>query len=353
MKLKIFIDTSEFISANFSFSGNRLGTIITRAKSGQIELGMPSITKREVLSNIEKSLSTAEQSILKARNGAKILKNLDSELTNSLFSELNVTNYFESMTSQLEVYLKESSAVELNMDGVDPKEVFELYFSKKPPFGDGKKRSEFPDAFALQMLSYWGEEDSSKVLIASSDKDIEEGAKNYKNLEYVGSLNKLLSRIARDFDKLFPLALQASESIIEGIKWDIERKFLDLGFYIDDQEGEVVEIKVHDVSLDLSLLSVDLVDEVYGSGYFTFFATVAYEADLTYDDMDTAIYDSEEKRHYVVNTINESVDRDEIIEGDIHISFPLPGTEDNTDFDLAFFRVSDISVSSSYADDWN
>ena len=44
--------------------------------------------------------------------------------------------------------MKAAEVTVLDMQSVDTEAVFEKYFGKAPPFGDGKSKNEFPDAFS-------------------------------------------------------------------------------------------------------------------------------------------------------------------------------------------------------------
>lgn len=351
MKRLVYIDTSEFTSANFSFNGPKLKTVISRAVSDQIEIGMPSITINEIISQIKKSVHNAEQAILKARTGAKILRNLDDEFSQLLFSSFENTSIYENITIQLEKFLSDSKSIIIGFDNIEPSYVFDLYFSKMAPFGDGKKKAEFPDAFTLSMLSNWAESESKNVLIASSDNDIKEGAKNFNRLEYVGTLEQLLDKISRIFDELSPSAEKAFELLKDKIEQNICNQFIEMGFILEDQDGEVAEVRVQDVLINVSLLHVDDFEKNYGEAIFDLIATINYEAELSYDDMTTAVYDSEDKNYFILNTIDETVERSEILQGDISITFSLNSDED-IEFSVDFEKQYDIRVSSSYEDEW-
>src|SRR5206468_1659507 len=51
--------------------------------------------------------------------------------------------------------------------------VFEKYFARKAPFGDAKKKSEFPDAFVVAALRDWCEKEKTKMFVVSDDPDME------------------------------------------------------------------------------------------------------------------------------------------------------------------------------------
>jgi len=218
MKRLIYIDTSEFVAANFAFAGQRLTTVVSRVKAGQVAIGLPSITKQEIISQIDKALHEADQAIAKARSGARVLRNLDDDFSISLFRDFDRAAHRETLSAQLDEFLSDSEAIILDFDGVDPAAIFEMYFSKKAPFGDSKKKSEFPDAFTLAMLSEWADSEQQDVFIASSDGDFQAGASGFHRLEHVGTLEQLLARIALEFDQLAP----AAETALRALEGEIE-----------------------------------------------------------------------------------------------------------------------------------
>lgn len=67
-----------------------------------------------------------------------------------------------------------------------------LYFDKKPPFGDGKKKSEFPDAISILSLKSYLEDDE-KIYVISEDKDLKEYCAVDPTFISVETLDKLLN----------------------------------------------------------------------------------------------------------------------------------------------------------------
>ena len=69
-------------------------------------------------------------------------------------------------------YVKETSCQVLNdTERVEATELFERYFAGLPPFGDGRRKDEFPDALALLALEKFAEIEDSGMIVVSKDKD--------------------------------------------------------------------------------------------------------------------------------------------------------------------------------------
>lgn len=351
MKRLIYIDTSEFVSANFNFDSERFKTVLARVDSGQIEVGMTEITKREILSKIDEALDSAEREVKKARSAARILRNLGDGLPEALFRDFDRADYQAKLHAQLEVFLARAKVEKLNIDMADSARVFDLYFSRMAPFGDAKKKDEFPDAFVLSVLSSWGEDEQREVLIASSDGDIREGVENFPWVKHAGTLEELLGRIAAELDQFVPAAKAALAALEKHIEQKLSDHFEGLGFVLSDQDGDVSDVRVTETSYDASLLHVEALGGNRGVASFDVVGRIHYEANLSYDDMESAFYDSEDKCYHVLDTVEESVDREEIFQATISITFWVDGKEE-AEFELEWSSPVDVSVDSSAQDDY-
>ena len=75
----------------------------------------------------------------------------------------------------LRAEFKEAKAEILLAMKVDAATVFQKYFQKKPPFGPGKKKEEFPDAFVLTSIEDWCSWKNQKIYVVSTDGDMQSG----------------------------------------------------------------------------------------------------------------------------------------------------------------------------------
>jgi len=231
----------------------------------------------------------------------------------------------------------------------DPDRVFDLYFSKAAPFGEGKKKAEFPDAFVLSTLSAWGEKEEQTILIASDDGDFKNGVDHFPSLKHAGRLEQLLAFVAEEADQ-FATAADAALNTLQGrIEEQLLDRFEGLGFFVADQDGDVAEVRPTTVSYQANLLYVEDTGDGVGEAAFAVVGTIVYEADLSYDDMDSAIYDHEEHQYLVFGTIEESVTREEVFQAELLITFPLDG-QGQRDVEVTWNSPSNVSVASSASD---
>lgn len=334
----VYIDSSIFIGKNFNFSGSDFKALVEWAKEDKIRILLTSITVEEVRSNISKEIDRSIQAIRKARKDARIFKNLPEEPIGSIFTELDQNKLESKIYANFKKFISDSGANVLSLSDVDADHVFSLYFGEKAPFGAGKKKSEFPDAFILAAVNLASEQESNPVYVVSKDKDFAAASENFQCVIYIESLEKYLDLVASHYEELAPLVAQLMVENQEVVKEAIKNQFLELGFYLGDQEGEVYNVEVNEIwGLEEYLISVN--DEI---ATFELTPTVDFTASISYDDLDTASYDSEDKVLIPWRKIDTEVERSQILQVDITIAFsPL---------DRSIFEIEEIVIASPKQD---
>ena len=75
------------------------------------------------------------------------------------------------MLSQLSECWKSLRTTTLPVNDVNLSAILDDYFNVQPPFGTGKKKAEFPDAFAAHALRAWCKANGQKMHVISGDGD--------------------------------------------------------------------------------------------------------------------------------------------------------------------------------------
>jgi hypothetical protein len=88
-------------------------------------------------------------------------------------------------------FMSACSTEVVKADGVDADHLLSLYFGRKPPFGEGKKKSEFPDAISLLSLKSRLQGDE-KIYIVSEDDDLKSFCADDPSFICIETLDKLL-----------------------------------------------------------------------------------------------------------------------------------------------------------------
>lgn len=300
----IFIDTSIFISQNYNFKSATFGNLCRLAKTNKARVYLTDINIREVRAHIEEDVSKAIQASSTFKKRAKILRNIESTPFKEFFQNIDDVIALESLYGQLDEFLTEVGATILQTSEVSIDAIFDKYFEKKPPFGDGKKKSEFPDAFIIEALEAWCEKKEDRIYVVSEDHDLCSHCNTSGKLIFLSKLAKFISLVEFHDEVLSPSVLSLVVQNRESIKKDISEAFCNEGFWIEDQDGDVNDVRVNNIEVEeMLLLKVD-----QNSAVLQVDVKTNFSADLTYDDLDTASYDSEDKILIPWRTIDKTVE---------------------------------------------
>lgn len=211
-----------------------------------------------------------------------------------------------------------------------------------PPFNKGKKKHEFPDAFVIESLIDWVKNDIDGIYVISCDSDFKNACEKQPKLFYLDKLEEFIDIVNKHESSYDKNALDVLNTIDSKIEDLIEDAFNNAGFILTDQNGDVVGTSVK------SIVIADkyLVSYRNESAMFEYGVNIEFEAEVVYDDMDTAVYDSEEKMLFPWRTIHKNLEK--MIETviDVQITFNIPMTE-ITDYSIISFNNGyDVQVSS-------
>ncbi|OJW21240.1 MAG: hypothetical protein BGO49_24835 [Planctomycetales bacterium 71-10] len=245
--IQVFIDTQVFDSENYNFESRDLKRLRHLASEGLINIKLTSVTLKEIESHVDERATEAFAALAKFRKSVAILNPLPNEYQRVLkLGEDRVRALFRSKLSKL---LRSLNVEVIPVTEVSPDLIMDAYFNKKPPFGDGKKKAEFPDAFAAQALEEWSRRAGQKVIVVSGDEDWKKRCAESENLEHV-------ARLVEAFEKApdLELAWKAKEqvSLVEDeIREEIWEKFTGMRFYLSENviDGQVHNVEVQDVAL--------------------------------------------------------------------------------------------------------
>ncbi len=278
----IFIDASIFIGKNYNYRNIDFEQLSRLAKSDQANVFVTNITISEVEAHIDTDIMKAIQALKKFQKDTKVrvLKNVDDSPFKELFQEIDETKSNETLKCQLSKFLNEISATVLPTSEVSIDAVFDKYFGKRPPFGEGKKKSEFPDAFALEAIVAWCKENDERMYVVSTDGDLKEYCETSDCLIALNQLAEFISVIelhdeellARSVNKL----LNKNQDVI---KEAIAKSFYKQDFWIKDQEGHVNEVRVNELEV-AEILILEVEQDV---AFVHVDVETNFSADLTYD----------------------------------------------------------------------
>jgi len=352
--LNVFLDSSVFIDKNYRYEHSSFVALKNAIMAGRANLLITDVAIEEVKAHINDDISKSSQALKKVRGTAKILRNIPTLGDSAIFNDIDRASLSEQLSNQFEQFLTDTRAITVSVSEANTQFVFDCYFNRVAPFGEGKKKSEFPDAFSLSALSEWAESEQEDVFVVSLDSDMIGIEAQFPRLSTVRSIEEFLSKVTSYFEKLAPLSQQLLEDNFNEIKDILEDKFQWLGFVLVDQDGDVDEIRVTEVG-DISAYLISLSHGSNGEpaeARFELTATIAYEADVSYDNLETASYDSEDKVLIPWETVERTVELSEIVQADVGLTFNTTESHNVEIKELDLHTPKDVSVSTEDDDGW-
>ena len=188
--INVFVDSEVYISEAYNFNpkGN-LDFFKKLVHDNKINHLTSEIVIKEVEKHIYKDVQNAIDRYNKIKDGRCSAIFRDRE--QSPFHSIDEKKVLEEAMSIFREFLSDSKALKLDMDKININSVLSDYFEGRHPFGNKKdKKSEFPDAFNLEMIRKYANY-NSPIIIVSGDSDFLEE----KNIRCFNSLSELLNTI--------------------------------------------------------------------------------------------------------------------------------------------------------------
>ena len=312
--LYVTLDTNIFDANKLDFSqDSTLGLLINHVKAGKIKIVLSNI----VLKEVEKHIIKASDGVCSSFRGLR--KDLINGVSDKFLEEIGIKtdllmlNKEEYRTKSLEMwkkFLKKLNPEILNLSLVDLDGIVSDYFAINPPFESSeKKRKEFPDAFiANQIRKRFCE--NEVIAIISDDKGLKKACGYSENHIFYQSLGELYNAINRQ-EREYKEIVRIINSLIGRYFSEIEEKIknedclevhglscdsdgIESGY--DYSDAEVVSIR----GISSRVRSIDeITDE---TAWATLLCTASIDVVCSYEDYDNAVWDSETRSYYCLET---------------------------------------------------
>lgn len=334
----VFIDTEFFVKAGLDFSSRTLESFKDICSNGELAHITSTIVVREVNGKILDHIQEALNSVNSFRRKAKILMHSSNIVINGLFAELNQKEIDDQGLQVFSDFLEDSNTKILNLSQINSDEIVEMYFERKAPFQDGKKKNEFPDAFTMLALkNHLAEEE--EIYVISEDKDLIAFCDVNPRFIAIESLSKLLDLYyAHDKERsnfIKEFITSHKEKIKEKIKENIEGTEAYNSSSWED--AEVDSLSVTNISdFDPSIIHID--DD---SCQISFEIEANYMVSVTGPDYNNGIYDREDGRIYTF----DSSTREESGNLNLTVELELTYVIENNKFNIQDFNlyIEDLS----------
>ena len=200
--LNVFIDTCVFEKEWF-YRGPRIKTLFSAASKGRIRILLPDLTEFEILKHLERKCEEYD--------GSSGLHKLDNSMLKDLPEGKKLINGLRSLQMNLKESVTKTFLGELEISSVhrikipadlNVLKVIEAYKKQEAPFSE-KKNEEFPDAFILETLEVWCEDNDEECFILSKDSDMEHYmSKRLHYKDYESFVQKLIDEEKHMVNKL-------------------------------------------------------------------------------------------------------------------------------------------------------
>lgn len=346
--LNVFVDTQIFESQSFDISDkSRLGLLKKQVKKGAINFLTSEIivgeANKHIKENVEKKINEINQNF----NSREIAILRNSKYADS-FNKLDTEEVVQEALNQFHNYLNEAQVTYLDLDSIELKTILDDYFNNRKPFGTGRKKHEFPDAFNISMLNSLRKKDYQPIYVISGDKDFEEinGIYLYK------SIDELLDLI--NTDKLIAQqALKYINSINYRFAEEIKEQFFDNSQNIEidgfdyDRKGiiggyEYDETELQNAKL-IEMLSSVVID--YNSEEHEIVVALKCLVEIvincTFFDLENSIWDSDDKEYATMEygLIKENHNKKIEIVARIHYEYENEDEDSYPEFEVDSIEV--------------
>jgi len=251
------------------------------------------------------------------RKEGRILKNIKDDGIGRFFTPLKKELVKDILHQQFEDFIDSIDIEILDLDVNVVPEVFESYFSRRSPFNEGKNKYEFPDAFILEGLTAWAEQNNQKIYVVSEDDGFVNYCSEKSNMVSIHQLRELLALFYHDYEPTADHLNTVIKQNYIAISNRIAKDFSQFGFILIDENGDVEDINVKQVEV----LDHDIIRISSRETSIVAVAQVKYSAFISYDDYSYATYDREDDVYYNVEREEMEITREQQVNIEIGIKF--------------------------------
>lgn len=275
----VFLDTEVFVQQNFQYERGLLAAFRQHVKAGRAQHIITEVTADEVRGRIAASVDEARGALRVYQNKARILQNSQSGSIRRLFKMPSRKKAMEDLGNQFATYLDDLGSTVLPTDSVAPSAVFAQYFRREPPFGASRKKSEFPDAFAIEALRLYSAERNCDIAVVTEDPDWIAAVAESNRLVHFQRLDQLLESLQAEMP-LLPVANNAIDALKPEIQEHASAELQNVSFVVADRTATVVSVQAHHVMLD----HVYVADVTETGVVFSADAWIGFEVFVEYKD---------------------------------------------------------------------
>ncbi len=301
----IFLDTSIFESENY-FEGRNINLLLHLSQQNLIDLKITDIVYREIINRLANHVIRATNLFktqkISFENEARILRNIN--ILNEHFKKVDFKQIKENAVLEIkqkfEEILKNNSIEIIDTSIANLKEIIDNYFETQPPFKEGAKKTEFPDAISVNSIKLWCIKNSKTCFFISNDKDFEHYKDQNINCNYnLSSILEFLYKenndvqsevISKIYDKLkneVQSYLYSDSTILNSLESSVYNYINDDPWY---EDVTVNFVDVEEVEIDIAIIN-EIKEKEFT---YEIEANITFTVETDYIDLTQAFYDRED-----------------------------------------------------------
>lgn len=331
----IFLDTSIIDATGYNFQGNTVRAFVIALQTAESVVLLPKCTESEILRHISERADEAHKALVGAARRAPFLQKWDKwpgvDKESMLAYQLGTLG-----RRDFEEFLTEINVIRLDYSQVSIELIMQWYEHKIPPFGDGKKRKEFPDAIAFAALLAYAEKHDEQVAIVSADGDFAKACEGEHNLHFYSTLSAITQALIEGDTRVAAIRSSLDKDFSEVVR-GVEERFPELDFYPEaDETGEACDVEVTDVHVR----TFDVIGIGESTATIAFSADVKYQAHVSYPDPDYWIRDDDDGNLVSLRSISGTVSDTTEVAGTAKLEFTANWSRTAKIADVSFEQSS-------------
>lgn len=346
----VFMDTEAFDKVKLKFTSFSFGLLRELHEVNRITIYLTDITLKEVEAHISEKVDQIYESIKKLKDNLSLLENFDeySQIFN-FDKDLCLALYHRALSHFLRGgYLGNDIPIISVSEYASITSVFNKYFSQQPPFNNGKKKYEFPDAFVIEALEQWCKKNNKLMYIISRDSDMKKACLSSNYLLSIETVDEFLNLVHSEEKYIFSIAHQWFLKKNKEIKEKIIECFSQQESHLKqhnqiDTEIDIDNIKINSISLGNGNL-IEIKDELV---VFAVEAEISYSTDVIY--VPDLLYTQKDGSICVFNYLEETLDEKQRVLAYITIEFSRNEPHEPKIIDTKLSIEKNFSIKETYS----
>jgi hypothetical protein len=287
----VFVDTCVHVGARFAYADGDFARLAVLAEHGMAKVFETPIDREEIRGKIREQAKTIRASLRRFQKEGRALAASTEPSMAALARRTTIEEVEKTLRDGHERFGAQGRVVSVPIHAAGTLRIFDDYFAERAPFGRGEKKSEFPDAFIAAALAEWCSKNGERMYVVSNDQGLREAAASTESLIPLASLDRFLDLVVTKEHGAAVVAIHKwLRENQDSVARRITEAFENLGFYLDDVDGDVEDVVTEDVHLGEPLI-VEVDKE---AAVAELPCDIVFECDISYWDPDTATYDSED-----------------------------------------------------------